>query len=209
VFDLDGTLVDSRRDLAESMNLLLEAAGVRPLPESAIGAMVGEGAATLVRRAFAAAGEAPPDHALERFLEIYDARLLRHTRPYEGVARVLEALGAFASLGVLTNKPLAATRQILGGLDLAKHFEGRVVGGDGPFPRKPDPQGLEYLMAEARQTPADTLMVGDSVIDWKVARGARTRVCIARYGFGFETFSAGVLQSDDLTIDAPADLLAL
>src|SRR5712691_844767 len=120
VFDLDGTLVDSRRDIAESANALLETCGARPLPEETIGRMVGDGAATLVARAFAAAGIERPTDALNRFLAIYDTRLLKHTRPYPQMPEVLEALGARAPLAVLTNKPLAATHTILCGLGLAR-----------------------------------------------------------------------------------------
>src|SRR5471032_933152 len=151
--------------------------------------MVGDGAATLVARAFAASGiEAPPD-ALDRFLSLYNSRLLRHTRPYPGMPDVLDALGAGAALAVLTNKPLAATREILQGLDLARHFPAQaVLGGDGPFPRKPDPAGLRHLVAEAGVPAGATLLVGDSIVDWRTARAAATSVCMARYGFGFEGF---------------------
>src|ERR1700704_5168461 len=85
VFDLDGTLVDSRRDLADSANLLLASAGAPPLSEEAIGHMVGDGAVTLVARVFAVAGVTAPADALARFLAIYDTRLLEHTRPYPGM----------------------------------------------------------------------------------------------------------------------------
>ena len=146
-FDLDGTLVDSLRDLAESANALLGESGAAPLNEDAIGRMVGDGAATLVARVLARAGIAPPD-ALARFLAIYNARLLKCSRPYAGVATLLAALEGRVKLAVLTNKPLDATRRILDGLDLARYFPAnRVVGGDGPFARKPDPAGLQWLAA--------------------------------------------------------------
>ena len=143
VFDLDGTLVDSRRDLADSINLLLSERGADPLPEAAIGRMIGDGAATLVARAFARLGRERPFDALERFLEIYNGRLLEHTRPYPGIPAALDGLRARAELCVLTNKPIASTRRVLEGLKLAQYFPAdRVVGGDGPFARKPDPSGL-------------------------------------------------------------------
>src|SRR4051794_26080104 len=104
VFDLDGTLVDSRRDLAESANAVLQDYGCRPHSEHAIGRMVGDGAATLVGRAFAAAGCAQPEDALARFLSIYNSRLLQWTKPYEGVVDLLEYLRPRATLAVLTNK---------------------------------------------------------------------------------------------------------
>jgi phosphoglycolate phosphatase len=203
VFDLDGTLIDSRRDLANATNALLVECGAAALPEDRIGRMVGDGAATLVARAFDAAGlEKPPD-ALARFLTIYGEHLLDHTRPYPGIAAALDALGARASLAVLTNKPLASTREILAGLDLARHFDpDAVVGGDGPFPRKPDPAGLHHLIARAGAVPASTLLVGDSLIDWKTARAASAHVCLARYGFGFEGFPLGEIGPGDRLIDS-------
>lgn len=210
VFDLDGTLVDSRRDIADSANVLLETCGARPLAEATIGRIVGNGAATLVARAFAASGIDPPVDALDRFLTIYESRLLRHTRPYPQMAQVLADLGARASLAVLTNKPLAATRSILAGLDLARYFDDEaVVGGDGPLPRKPDPGGLRHLVRRARIPPAATLLVGDSLVDWRTARNASTAVCLARYGFGFEGVPLDELGAEDRIIDAPSDLLTL
>lgn len=208
VFDLDGTLVDSKRDLAEAANDTLVSFGAPPLAEDAIGRMVGNGAPLLVARAFAAAGAPKPAGALERFLAVYDARLLVHTRPYPGMLDVLEQLSARATLGVLTNKPLDATSRILDGLDLARFFSRDLtIGGDGPFSRKPDPGGLQYLMSAAGASPGETALVGDSVVDWRTAAAAGTRICLARYGFGWEGFPIGELQPTDWILDRPADLL--
>jgi phosphoglycolate phosphatase len=210
VFDLDGTLVDSRRDIADAANELIEASGADPIREDRIVRMVGEGAASLVARAFAAAGLTPPEDALARFLTIYDRRLLDHTSVYPGMADVLDALAVKAELAVLTNKPTAATRRILEGLDLARHFPiDRVIGGDGGFSRKPEPAGLQHLISAAGVTAGMTLFVGDSVIDWSTARRASTPICMARYGFGYEDFPIERLGPSDYTIDAPVDLLAL
>ena len=210
VFDLDGTLINSRRDIAEAANELLVSYGAAAIAEDDIGRMVGDGAATLVIRALQAAGiERPPD-ALERFLAIYDQRLLNHTRPYEGVPEVLETLGRDAALAVLTNKPIAATRRILDGLALSRYFvPTAVIGGDGPFPRKPDPSALLHLAAQAAADPLDTIMVGDSAIDWRTAQAAGTRVCLARYGFGFGSIPIHDLTPGDHVISAFRELLAL
>jgi phosphoglycolate phosphatase len=210
VFDLDGTLIDSRRDIADAANALLVECGAEPLPEERIGRMVGDGAATLVARAFDARGiERPPD-ALPRFLAIYDQHLLDHTRPYPGIVDVLSGLGGRTKLAVLTNKPIASTRRILAELDLARHFpEDAVIGGDGPFPRKPNPAGLRYLADAAGVRVESALLIGDSVIDWRTARAALMPVCLARYGFGFEGFPIDELCPGDRTIGAPADILAL
>jgi phosphoglycolate phosphatase len=210
-FDLDGTLVDSLRDLAESANALLEECGASPVAEEAIGRMVGDGAATLVRRAFIAAAIPQPADALARFLAIYDARLLTCTRPYPGVAALLADLaGRGLPLAVLTNKPLGATRRILEGLELARCFPpGRVFGGDGPHPRKPDPGGLLRLAELAGTTPSHTLLVGDSIVDWRTAAAARSQICMARYGFGFRDFPVDHFAAGEYTIDDPAELITL
>ena len=208
VFDLDGTLIDSRRDLADSVSALLLSCGGPPLHEDAIGRMVGDGAATLVARALVAAGVRQLPDALERFLVIYDSRLLNHTRPYAGIPELLDQLAPRATLAVLTNKPLDQTRRILTGLDLARYFESdRVIGGDGPFPRKPDPQGLQYLMAAAGATADTTVLVGDSVVDWRTARAVGTHLCLARYGFGFEGFPIDQLGAEDWIVDSPDEML--
>ena len=122
VFDLDGTLIDSRRDLADATNALIAGLGGEPLSLEAVTAMVGEGAAVLVRRALTAAGLDPSaPGALERFLAHYDDRLTVHTRPYDGIVASLEALRSDGlALAVLTNKPGRPTREILERLELAR-----------------------------------------------------------------------------------------
>jgi phosphoglycolate phosphatase len=210
VFDLDGTLVDSRRDIADAANALLESYGAVRLSEDRIGRMVGDGAATLVARAFDTSGMAQPPDALNRYLALYHERLLEHTRPYPGLVETLEVLSTRARLSVLTNKPLHATRVILDGLDLARFF-GReaVVGGDGPFPRKPDPTALRHLQTLAGVDRGASVLVGDSAIDCRTARAAATPLCVARYGFGYATMATNALRDDDCVIDSPRDLLNL
>jgi phosphoglycolate phosphatase len=184
VFDLDGTLVDSERDLAESTNEMLSIYGVAPLPVDAVAMMVGEGARMLVRRALAAAEvDADETEALTRFRDVYDRRLLDHTRPYPGIVEVLRIAVARAPLAVLTNKPEAPSRRILEAFDLASIFK-TIVGGDSGFPRKPDPAGLQHLMASANVPAERTLVVGDSMIDVETARRGGAALCVARYGFG-------------------------
>jgi phosphoglycolate phosphatase len=183
-FDLDGTLIDSRRDLAESANQLIEELGGQPLTEEQIGGMVGEGAALLVRRALRATGRGERAHALERFLEIYDERLLNHTRVYDGVADVVQQARGRARLTVLTNKPIRPTERILEGLGLRDAFD-EVIGGDGPYPRKPDPAGLTAMMTAANAAAGNTLLVGDSAIDLETAQRCGVNCCLVSYGFGF------------------------
>lgn len=208
VFDLDGTLIDSRRDLAEAANALIIERGGTPQPVDAISGMVGEGAPLLVKRALTAAGLDPADPAaLSRFLELYDERLLDHTRLYEGTREVLEHLSRAATVAVLTNKPQRPTDRILDGLQIAGLFD-HVIGGDTPLPRKPDPGGLRQLMMLAGAGTSDTIMVGDSAIDLRTARAAGTRIALVRYGFGFR-FAAADLHGDELLAGTAAELLTL
>jgi phosphoglycolate phosphatase len=206
-FDLDGTLVDSRRDIAESANEVLEAYGHPARSEEAIGSMVGDGAAVLIARAFAAAHAPVPTDALERFLEVYNRRLVRFTQPYEGIPELLERLVERAALAVLTNKPAGATSSILEHFGLIRFFGNRVLGGDGPLPRKPSPAGLLKLIADAAVLPASAVMVGDSVVDVRTAHAAGARACVARYGFGFTPAAVDALQPGEPAIDRPLDLL--
>jgi phosphoglycolate phosphatase len=208
VFDLDGTLVDSRRDLADSANELIAELGGTPLAEEAIGRMVGEGAALLVQRALRESGVGDRPGALERFLAIYDRRLLNHTRPYDGIPGAITAARRHARLAVLTNKPAAATDRVLDGLGLRASFD-EVIAGDSAFPRKPDPQSLLELASRADATPLRTLLVGDSAIDHETALRAGARCCLATYGFGYATFPAGRLTGSEWIAREPADLPAV
>ena len=183
-FDLDGTLIDSRRDLADSANQLIVELGGQPLTEEQIGGMVGEGAGLLVRRAMRAAGRGERAHALERFLEIYDQRLLNHTRLYDGIDTAIRRARGQARLTILTNKPTAPTERILAALGVRDAVD-EVVGGDGPHPRKPDPAALHAMMTSAGAAASDTLLVGDSAIDLQTAQRAGVRCCLVSYGFGF------------------------
>src|SRR5262245_42980764 len=142
VFDLDGTLIDSRRDLADATNALIAELGGKPLSVEAVTAMVGEGAAVLVRRALTASGLAPQTPgALDRFLAHYGERLTVHTRPYDGLIDALSALRSEGrDLAVLTNKPGRPSREILDRLELTPYFS-QVIGGDTAAGRKPDPTG--------------------------------------------------------------------
>ena len=171
--------------------------------------MVGDGAATLVARAFAAVGMAARptrSNVFSRFTVsvFYSIRGLSAVSPTS-----CRRCRSGAALALLTNKPLAATREILEGLDLARYFGAAVVGGDGPFPRKPIRRGCSISSSAAGATAEATMLVGDSVIDWRTARAASTAICLARYGFGFEGFPRGGPWARRSTIDAPEELLFL
>jgi phosphoglycolate phosphatase len=208
VFDLDGTLVDSRTDLADAANALITELGGAPISEQRVVGMIGEGAALLVRRALTAASLDPDTPgALARFLELYDARLLATTTAYPGTADALRDLATRAPLAILTNKPARATIRILDGLGLASFFQ-HVIGGDSALGRKPEPGGMQDLMRRAGASAESTLLVGDSPIDLETARRAGTRICLARYGFGF-SFAHDAFRGDEMFIDSPAELVSL
>jgi len=187
VFDLDGTLVDSQRDLAAAANALIVERGGTPLSEASIARMVGEGAAVLVTRALTAAGLALDAGSVPRFLELYDERLLHTTVAYPGIEEAVRVLSSRGPIAVLTNKPLGPTRRLLDGLGLAP-FVAEAIGGDAAFPRKPDPAGLRHLVDRFGASLDATVMVGDSRIDFETARAAGTCIVVARYGFGYQDF---------------------
>ena len=210
VFDLDGTLIDSRQDLADSANALLAGYGAPALADEAIVSMVGCGAATLVKRVIGAAGvDVPLDQALLRFLTLYDSRLTHHTRPYSGIPELLEKLHAREmAMALLTNKPLHQSVSILGSFGLSRFFRW-IVGGDGPWPRKPAPDGIRFLMEQASADPGETVLIGDSSVDLQTSRNAGVRVCLARYGFGYADVPAVDLRGEDAFVDTPAEIAAV
>ena len=207
VFDLDGTLIDSRRDLTDSANEMLAGYGAPPLAEEDVVSMVGCGAATLVRRVITAAGvDVVVEDALARFLSIYDQRLTHHTRPYDGIPALLDELrGREIAMALLTNKPLSQSRAILETFDLSRYFTW-VVGGDGPWPRKPAPDGMRFLMSQASAGPAETILIGDSTVDLQTSRNAGVRICLARYGFGYADLPAAELTGEEALVDTPAEI---
>jgi phosphoglycolate phosphatase len=198
VFDLDGTLVDSQRDLADSANELLRTLGAPPLSVESIGRMVGDGARVLVERVLAEAGlDAPRSAALTQFLAIYDTRLTAHTTFYPGLLDMIEWLQQEpdVSLAIVTNKPERPTQVILGHFGVLDAFSW-IVGGDSGIPRKPSPDGILHVMTEwqrrigeaastaSAQLGSRVLFVGDSMVDLETGRHAGVRICLAAYGFG-------------------------
>jgi phosphoglycolate phosphatase len=207
-FDLDGTLVDSRLDLAETANEMLARYRGGPLPVDTVAGYVGDGARQLVIRTLEGAGvPAVLEDALAAFLDIYSRRLLNHTRPYSGILEAVRSMEGTARLGVVTNKPEAFSREILAAFGLAQTFEW-VIGGDSPFGRKPDPAGLRHVMEAAGVSPDHTLFVGDSRVDVETARRAGTKVCVAAYGFG-QARNPIVLRGDEYVAKAPFEVAGI
>ena len=218
VFDLDGTLIDSRRDLTNSINAMLMEFGRQPLPEEIIANYIGDGAGMLVRRALGdpestPEGEALVENALQHFLAHYREHKLDHTYVYPGVFESLDAMrttrdGAPRKMAVLTNKPVGPSVAICDALGLSPYMF-RIYGGNSFSSKKPDPEGLNTLIREAGVSPGEALMIGDSSVDILTARRAGAWVIGCRFGLSSHTVDS--IPSDCL-VDAAsewADALSL
>ena len=206
IFDLDGTLIDSERDLAASVNAMLLRYGRKELPLEVIGTYIGDGAPMLIRRAL---GD-PADRdflqeALNFFLTHYREHKLDTTRPYHGIKEALHQLAGqdgSRRLAVLTNKPVRASRDILAGLDLAKRFF-QIYGGNSFETKKPDPLGANTLLREAGVAPDEAVMIGDSQVDVLTAQNAGLWSLGVTYGFAPKSLEVVV---PDVLVDTPAEL---
>ena len=200
VFDLDGTLIDSAPDLAEALNRVLAENGLPAVPPDSVRHMVGEGAARMIARGFAAAGrplpDPPPEALRQRFLVHYADCMTDSTRPWPGVAAALERLAADGRrMAVCTNKPEAMSHAVLDRLGLAGFFRA-VLGGDSLEVRKPDPRHLTETVRRAGGTAERAAMVGDSAADVDAARAAG--VPVVAVTFGYTRVAPGALGADAL-----------
>jgi phosphoglycolate phosphatase len=204
IFDLDGTLIDSSKDLAISVNAMRDHLGLAPLDPRLIHSYVGNGVAMLVKRSLPHVNEEVGERGLAFFLKYYQAHSLQHTRCYEGIPELLRDLSAEGHrLAILTNKPVEISTGIVAGLGIGQYFF-RIYGGDSLFARKPDPEGIRLLMEEAREPAGNTLMVGDSAVDVQTARNAGVRCCGVNWGIQPESFE---LNPPDFLIQSPRELL--
>jgi len=190
VFDLDGTLIDSKEDLALSVNAVREWMGMPRLPNETVASYVGQGVPTLIRRALAngaalEVSEEAVQEATNFFLDYYRAHMLDNTVAYDGVREALEELKD-RKLAVLTNKPVVFSRAIVAGLKLADYFA-FVYGGNSFEQKKPDPVGVIKLMSDTGTSPRETVMVGDSDTDVLTGRNAGVWTCGVTYGLGSHT----------------------
>ncbi len=208
VFDLDGTLVDSRLDLIHSVNAMLHHLGRPDLDGGVIASYVGDGAPALVRRALGnTEDEGLLRTALEYFLGYYRVHKLDHTTVYEGVAETLTGLvetsnGGQRLMAVLSNKPVNPSRDIVKALGLADFFV-HVYGGNSFTTKKPDPLGVQMLLQETGVAAADALMIGDSSIDVLTGRNAGLWTCGVTYGFAPQSLED---VAPDVVIETPREL---
>jgi len=205
LFDLDGTLIDSKLDLVNSVNFMLQQMKREILPLDTVASYVGHGAPRLVADVLGAAStDADRKLGLEIFLGHYRNHSLDATRAYPGVVEGLEAL-AGRPMAVLTNKPLKMSVKILEALGL-RHYFRAVYGGDSFEKKKPDPMGAQTILQELDARPEDAAMVGDSDVDMQTARNAGTIAIGVNYGFGQHNAAA---YPADLYVDSLEELSAL
>lgn len=189
IFDLDGTLIDSKLDLALSVNATRHHLALPPLPHEQIYGYIGHGAPMLIRRSLGPdASEHQIETALRFFLDYYGAHLLDNTVAYPDVREALERMQGRA-LAVLTNKPTGFSRQILVGLGLAPLFRW-IYGGESFERRKPDPMGVAVILEQVGTGPREAIVVGDSEIDVATGRNAGVWTCGVTYGLGAEGLRA-------------------
>jgi len=198
IYDLDGTLVDSRDDLADSVNAMLARLSLPEREPQVIHGFIGEGAERLIRRSLGPQHEARYAEAAPIWREEYGKRLLAKTRLYGGVDALLRVPPD--ARGVLTNKPGGFAREILRGLGIESAFQA-VVGGD-EAPRKPAPDGLLRICATLGARPQDALLVGDSAVDLATAKAAGVPVCAVTWGLG----ERAALAPADYLCDTPMEV---
>ncbi|MBM3785234.1 MAG: HAD-IA family hydrolase [Acidobacteria bacterium] len=200
IFDLDGTLVDSKQDLIDSVNATRGYMGLGALPGETVARYVGRGAMALIQSAL---GESAPASDVERahefFIRYYGEHMLDKTTLYPGARETLDALlEGGHRLAVLTNKPYKFSERMMATLGLGKHFV-RVYGGNSFEPKKkPDPVGINALLSETGVARERTVMVGDSAVDIRTARNASVRACGVAWGFQPESFQT---DPPDFVID--------
>jgi phosphoglycolate phosphatase len=208
IFDLDGTLIDSRLDLVHSVNAALRHIGRPELPDDVIASYVGDGAPILIQRALGmeAADEALVRKGLEFFLSYYREHKLDHTTVYPGIPEALAAIqtsnGVRRQMAVLTNKPVNPSRAIVDALGLGQYFS-QVYGGNSFVTKKPDPEGARKLLAESGVAPDQAAIVGDSHVDVRTGRNAGLWTVGVTYGFATHTVED---EAPDVLVDSAADL---
>lgn len=182
IFDLDGTLCDTKEDIATSVNLTLRELGLPEKPSTVIHGYVGSGIRKLLERAVGEESGERFKTAMRIFRGHYNAHLLDTTKLYPGLETVLNHFQQ-KKKAVVTNKPQDYTNRILDGLDLTRYFD-LVLGGDNGHPLKPDPQMILTVLDRLGSDPARTVMIGDGLHDIVAARAAGIKVCAVGYGLG-------------------------
>ena len=205
IFDLDGTLVDSKKDLTASVNYIRHRFDLPDLTEDEIARFIGDGALMLIRRALAEkATESSVQTGLQLFLSYYRAHMLDQTSLYPGVRETLDRLRD-CKLAVLTNKPVHFSCAMLDGLGIYGYFEA-VYGGNSFDRKKPDPVGVYRILSDTNGHREATWMIGDSAVDVKTGKNAGVNTCGVTYGYSTRSFDE---VPPDFLIDRFSELEAL
>ncbi len=213
IFDLDGTLIDSRLDLVHSVNAALRHIGRTPLPDNVIASYVGDGAPILIQRALGGeiVDQALVHKGLQFFLSYYREHKLDHTTIYPGITEALAAIqnsgngtspATQRKLAVLTNKPVIPSRAIVEALGLGPFFA-QIYGGNSFETKKPDPEGARILLEENGVSPEHAVIVGDSHTDIETGRNAGLWTVGVLYGFAPHTLED---EPADVSVDHPHEL---
>jgi phosphoglycolate phosphatase len=206
IFDLDGTLVDSKKDLTASVNYIRARFDLPFLTEDEIACFIGNGALMMIRRALGPKATEPNvQDGLQMFLSYYRAHMLDSTVLYPGVREALDRLMIDCKLAVLTNKPVHFSCAMLDGLGIYKRFAA-VYGGNSFDHKKPDPVGVYQILSDTKGKRERTWMIGDSAVDVLTGRNAGIRTCGVTYGYATETFKNA---PPDFLIDSFSDLEVL
>jgi phosphoglycolate phosphatase len=212
IFDLDGTLIDSRLDLVHSVNAALRHIGRPELPDDVIASYVGDGAPILIQRALGGeqVAESAVRKGLEFFLAYYREHKLDHTTVYPGIAEALSTIqqssnGTPRKLAVLSNKPVIPSLAIVEALGLGQFFF-QIYGGNSFATKKPDPEGAHKLLEESGVTPEQAVIVGDSHVDVRTGRNAGLWTIGVTYGFATHTLED---EPPDILVDLPQEVGAV
>lgn len=206
IFDLDGTLIDSKEDLALNVNRVLEEMGIEKKPHPLIQSYIGHGEENLVASSIGEENRDRLSEAMSLFKKHYSKNLLQTTVPYEGAYRVLSHFKKTRQLALATNKPMLYTTQILKELEMDSYFE-FALGGACVKKKKPNPEMIEAIMDKAGASRDETILIGDSLADLRAAKAAGVKICSVSYGFcEVEKLTA---ENPDYLIDDINELIGL
>lgn len=205
LYDLDGTLVDTREDIARAANHMRAEMGMGPLPRETICGFVGLGLRQLVQGCLETEDPRQIEQGTQFYRAHYTEHLLDHTALYPSVQEVLDHFRE-RSQAVVTNKPNPYSREILEALGVAGYFM-EILAGNSDYPKKPAPAGILAIMDRAGAAPEQTLLVGDSPID--VETGARAGVATVGVAQGFSPREELAASGPDEMVENFSQLLEL
>ncbi|HRU73381.1 MAG TPA: HAD family hydrolase [Caldisericia bacterium] len=207
IFDFDGTLFDTKYDLARSVNILLKECSLNELPVEEIYKNIGNGADILLLKSFNFYNLMPPENSIERFLDIYDKEKLKNTKPFDGIVNVLEKLYRKKILYIITNKDEKNSLEILTYFNLEKYFK-RVIGRDTFGIKKPDSRLIEIVKNFENVNNDEIVIIGDSEIDLTFGKNNNIKVILVTWG-GMSDIDYLKSLKPDYVIDHPYEIIEL